>query len=199
MKRVSNTGLAVDSGGNPVIDPTENVKALTEAATLRQDDLRQASDKYNQAEIGHVKEQASMRASYEEKLSLAESKRIDAIRAVDVNAVAIANERSAAAAQVLANSVSSLAANIAEQQKQIVDQINVRISAIERSQYEGQGKGSVTDQQLAALVDEVRKLNQISNQTTGRSEGNKASIALILGIGALFVALIFGILNYINT
>jgi hypothetical protein len=145
-KKTPNAGLAIDSGGNPVVDPTENVKALTEAANLRQDDLRQASDRYNAAAINHVKEIVALRSGYEEKLTLAEAKRIDAIRAVDVNAVAIANERSAAAAQVLANSVSSLAATIAEQQKQIVDQINVRISAVEKSQYEGQGKsGGIKD------------------------------------------------------
>ena len=129
MKK-STTGLAVDSGGNPVVDPTENVKALTEAANLRQDDLRAASDKFNHAEIEHVKEILALTTSYKEKLTIAEAKRIDAIRAVDVNAVAIASEKQAMAAAVLG-----------EQFKQYVDQINTRLAAVEKSQYEGKGRG----------------------------------------------------------
>jgi hypothetical protein len=152
-----NAGLATDSGGNPVVDPTENVKALTEAANLRQDDLRKASDRYNQSEISHVKELAALRASYQEKLTIAEAKRIDAIRSVDVNAVAIASEKQAMAASVLG-----------EQFKQYADQINTRLSAIEKSQYEGKGKG----------------------------EGNKASTVLIMAVIAMLITLIFGVLNY---
>jgi hypothetical protein len=129
-KSTPNAGLASDSGGNPVVDPTENVKALTEAANLRQDDLRKASDRYNSAAIDHVKELFTLREKYEEKLRLAEAKRIDAIRSVDVNAVAIASEKQAMAASVLG-----------DQFKQYVDQINSRISAVEKSQYEGKGRG----------------------------------------------------------
>src|SRR5687767_3285545 len=101
MKSTRNTGLATDALGNPVVDPTENVKALTEAAHIRQDDLRKASDKFNQSQIEHIKELVELRASYEEKLAIAEAKRLDAIRAVDVNAVAIASEKQAMAASVL--------------------------------------------------------------------------------------------------
>jgi len=122
MRKINPIGPAVDSAGNPVIDPTENVKALTEAEARRQDDLRKASDKYNEAEIRHSKELNALRSIYEEKLNIAEAKRIDAIRAVDVNAVAIASKEASAAASVLA------------------DSLNKRISAVEKSQYEGQGK-----------------------------------------------------------
>jgi hypothetical protein len=122
-------------------DPTENVKALSAAAHIRQDDLRAASDRFNSAQIEHVKELALLRSVYEEKLTIAEAKRIDAIRSVDVNAVAIASEKAAAAAAVLANSVNSSAKNLEEQLKQYVGQINTRLSAVEKSQYEGQGRG----------------------------------------------------------
>lgn len=202
-KRTPAQGLATDSQGGPVVDPTENVKALTEAANLRQDDLREASDKFNLSQIDHVKEIQDLHMQYKQLLSIAEAKRIDAIRAVDVNAVAIASERATQQAAVLADSVTrsadtlrnlvaSTATNIAEQLKQIVDQFNTRISAVERSQYEGQGKGSVTDPQMAILVEEVRKLNSVANQNTGRGGGLKDAWALIVA----GIAIIFSLLQY---
>ncbi|HXE51261.1 MAG TPA: hypothetical protein VN663_22980 [Ramlibacter sp.] len=42
-------GIGVDARGGQVIDPTENVKALSEAANKRQDDLRTAEGKYQNA------------------------------------------------------------------------------------------------------------------------------------------------------
>src|SRR5512140_1485982 len=83
-------------GPTGTIDPTANVLALVEAAVKRLDDLRDAESR-------RLDEQAQLRADYSDKLAVAEAKRIDAIRAVDVNAVAIANERAAAQATVLAN------------------------------------------------------------------------------------------------
>lgn len=209
MKRVTKTaaapspGLPIDSGGNPTVDPTENVKALTEAANMRQDDLREASDKYNAAQINHVKEIQDLHMKYKQLLTRAEAKRIDAIRAVDVNAVAIASERATQQAAVLANSVTSsadtlrnlvasTATNIAEQLKQIVDSFNVRISAVERAQYEGQGKGSVVDPQMAMLVEEVKKLSTVAHTSSGKSSGMKDAWALIIAA----IAILFSLLQY---
>jgi hypothetical protein len=174
----------------PVVDPTENVIALSVASNIRQDDLRNSSDRFNLAQIENVKELAELRSIYEEKLTIAEAKRIDAIRSVDVNAVAIASEKAAAAAAVLANSVNSSAKNLEEQLKQYVGQINTRLSAVEKSQYEGQGKGSVTDPQLAALVDEVKKLNQANNQNQGRSAERKDYTSLVIAVGSLIIGAI---------
>jgi len=127
----SSQGPATDSSNNPVIDPTENVLGLVDAATVRQDDLRAAfsdlaamrvhyleqtrdislkyMEKLAAAESRRVDEKASIRAEYIEKLSLAEAKRIDAIRAVDVNAVSVAAERANAQAGVLATQVATSA------------------------------------------------------------------------------------------
>jgi hypothetical protein len=92
-----------------------------------------------------------LRSEYAIQLSIAEAKRIDAIRAVDVNAVAVANERASASALVLAGQVSAsaetlrtlvaaTAATVAQQLAAISSAINDRISALEKSQYEGSGK-----------------------------------------------------------
>src|ERR1035437_5398164 len=110
----------VQKGPNGQVDPTANVLALGEAAVQRINDLQDAAtlrieslreldnkriDDLRIAEARRLDEQAALRELYHDKLSLAESKRIDAIRAVDVNNVSVASERAAAQATVLANQV----------------------------------------------------------------------------------------------
>ena len=92
-----------------------------------------------------------LRADYAIQLSIAEAKRIDAIRAVDVQAVAVASDRAAAQALVLAAQVSSsaetlrtlvaaTAQTVAQQLASVSSGINDRISALEKSTYENSGK-----------------------------------------------------------
>jgi hypothetical protein len=98
-----------------------------------------------------LEDQMKLRADYAIQLSVAETKRIDAIRAVDVQAVAVANERASAQALVLAAQVSSsaetlrtlvaaTAQTVAQQLAAVSSGINDRISALEKSQYENSGK-----------------------------------------------------------
>ena len=95
-------GPAVDRAGAPVIDPTDNVIALVRAGLDRQDVLRKQESK-------HIRELLELRTMYDEKLRVAESHRIDAIRAVDVAAVAQAASVSATQATTLATQVSASA------------------------------------------------------------------------------------------
>src|SRR5471030_840272 len=100
-----------------------------------------------EAERRRVNEQMELRADYGVQLSIAEAKRIDAIRAVDVNAVSVANERATQQASVLANQVAvsaetlrALVATTAiateQKQAQLVSQLTDRIASLEKSQYE---------------------------------------------------------------
>jgi len=101
----ANSGLAVDAHGGPVIDPTENVIALTEAANKRQDDLREAAQrreddlrtamakrdddlrdaitKHCDDDATHLREIMEMRADHQREMLTAEANRLDAIRQVD--------------------------------------------------------------------------------------------------------------------
>src|ERR1700691_3492334 len=75
-------GPSTDRHNDPVIDPTENVKDLSEASDKRQDDLREMS-------IAHLKEIAQLRdqhqrelvavrtAAIERELALVESRRVE--------------------------------------------------------------------------------------------------------------------------
>lgn len=122
---------AIDHNGSVIVDPTENVKALNEAASKRQDDLRIITERLVQAKLDAIAEvnkllynhaqemsrafadklesEARVRADYDEKLRAAEAKRIDAIRLVDVNAVSEDRRRTGEQAVALATQVSQSA------------------------------------------------------------------------------------------
>ena len=136
-------GLGVDAFGGPVIDPTANVLALVDAAVQRQDDLRAA-------EKDHVREIISLNAEHAKDLREAESKRIDAIRAVDVQATVRAAEVASETAKTLqAQVVASaealrLAVSVATeaQSKALTAATTPLVSAVEelrRAQYETAG------------------------------------------------------------
>src|SRR5687768_17871694 len=96
MTEPQNPGIGADAQGNPVIDPSKNVLDLVEAAIQRQDDLRAAESRHNR-EVAAIRDQAlkdmaALRAEYAGELRLKETERIDAIRAVDVQAVQRAAE-----------------------------------------------------------------------------------------------------------
>lgn len=136
------------------MDPTENVREMIDRAVSRMDDLRVLEssriDQKIESERVRVNEQLSLRAEYNVQLSIAEAKRIDAIRAVDVNAVSVANERATAQAAVLANQVAAsaetlralvaaTAATQAQQLTQLTAQLTDRLTSLEKSQYESKG------------------------------------------------------------
>lgn len=206
-------GPAIDRQGSPVVDPTENVKALSEAAGKRQDDLREKDKEISDIKHEHQKEMAALRSECEHgqaalrsQLADAEAKRIDAIRAVDVNAVAVASERQAAAAQVLANQVaqsadalrtlvSTTATATAEQNRQQLAQITDRLSVVEKSQYEGRGKESYTDPMLTKLSAEMERMMAIMSSNTGKAEATKDYTGYIIAA----IGILFALASYLST
>lgn len=170
----------MDAAGNPVIDPTANVLQLVEAAIKRQDNLREAEKEHvievlrlrgeqrahdlahmaeivelqaeaRRHDIDHLRITAELRAGHERELRDAEAKRIDAIRAVDVGAVA-------AAAAVQATQATTLAAQVQTSAEALRNQVAAAASAqtvglaaalepiikdiadLRRAQYEAQGQ-----------------------------------------------------------
>ncbi len=111
----------------------------------------QRLDEKIESEVKRLDEQMALRAEHAIQLSKAESSRLDAIRAVDISAVAVANDRAVASAAVLAAQVSSsaetlrtlvaaTAQTVAQQLASVSTAINDRISALEKSQYSAAGK-----------------------------------------------------------
>jgi hypothetical protein len=145
----------VDRTGAPVVDPTQNVLDLVNAAIKRQDDLREMQSRYV-GQIGEMREQharyiTELRAEYQRELRGAETARIDAIRTVDVSAVNRAAEVSATQAATLATQVATSAEALRGQVEAARQQTATALAAalepiqkdiqdLRRAQYEAQGK-----------------------------------------------------------
>lgn len=153
-------------------DPTYNVLQLVNAAVKRLDDIDEIRQRCAREKDEKDQIILNLHVSYGEKLALAESNRINAIRAVDVGAVAITSERANAQAAVLANQVSqsadtlrtlvaTTANTVATQFQNVTTQIMDRISLLEKAQYESKG--------LSGLPPEI--LNRLAALEISRGEG----------------------------
>ena len=134
------SGPSTDRHNVPVIDPTANVIALTQAAVNRLNDLRDADNRYAEMQFRHVEDVANLRSEHARALRKTETARIDAIRAVDVGAVQRAAEVAAAQAEALRNQVSAAATATAAALAAALDPIQKSIDDLRRAQYEAQGQ-----------------------------------------------------------
>jgi hypothetical protein len=158
---------------------------LVEAAIKRQDDLRASDAKFTEMLSKHTSFVAELRATHAKELGDAESKRIDAVRAVDVAAVKTEADRALAAIQTLAvqaatkeetlrTSLTTTATAIAKQTSDIVSQLIERIAALEKSSYEGKGKEAVSDPMLSRMFDQLKVMNDNMNTKEGKGQGIEA-------------------------
>lgn len=130
---MTTTGVGVDATGGPVVDPTKNVLDLVEAANRRQDDLRRA-------EAGHLRELMQRDREHEAELRRAEKDRLDAIRAVDVNAVQRAAEVANQQATTLAAGQAAQADAVRVTLAAALEPIQKDIAELRKSQYELAGQ-----------------------------------------------------------
>lgn len=194
-------GPGVDLFGRVVADPSDNVNRAVEAEVRRIDDLREADNKFNDAALDHIEKEASLRAEYDDKLRDAESKRIDAIRAVDVAAVASSARDSAMIASTLATQVATSAETLRTQvattqvaaQTALVaalEPIQKDIADLRRIQYEQQGQ-KTGNPDAAALLDAIAPLTkaitdlQLAQATgKGHDSGEDKSAGAVAALGA---------------
>jgi hypothetical protein len=214
-------GKGVDFRGGPVVDPTENVKDLSEAANKRQDDLRGLSDKLTDEKIRRLEESAKylreisdiraahqetigkLREEYQEKIAKAESGRLDSIRQVDREEVAKTAVAANTAIATLAKQTTDLATTL---QKTVADtaiaaearnstqytETNKRLSALELSSSEGKGKQGVVDPQMDKLTALVETMARNQNIGSGKSEGiDKTWAAVAVVVGLAISAAMY--------
>ncbi len=199
------------------VDPSDNVKALSEAANRRQDDLRAYSERLVISEIEridsgilHLKEMGELRAAHATEVRQMETERLDSIRQVDVLARNTAADRAADAIQALAattatnaenlrTALANTAATIAKQTedarqstaKVVSDQfeaVTKRIATLEATAYRGEGREKFADPQMDKLTAVVNELALAGRQGTGKSEGFSAAWAVILVVATLFLS-----------
>lgn len=201
MDRGISQGPATDTHNRPVVDPTQNVMALVQAASRRQDDLRLASKELNDAKLLHLKEISDLRAIHANELRQAESDRLDSIRQVDredVNKTALAAQAAiatlAATAATTAETLRTQVATTAQAQQTsfqtAMGEVVKRISALELSSSEGKGKQAVTDPALTALVEEVKHLAASRQQATGGKTNMTLIGGLVMGAVVIITSLV---------
>lgn len=141
------------NGGNgrrSADDPTDAVRALTESSVKRLDDLREYQDKITDMRATYDKQISDMRAEYDQRLRVAESARLDAIRAVDAASVQRQSEVSSDQAQALANQLVASAEQLRTQVSDAASAAQIALDAalnpmradiqdLRRVQYETQG------------------------------------------------------------
>jgi len=151
-------GLAVDSAGGPVVDPTKNVLDFVAAAIRRQDDLREADQRLRDSDLRRTEQMAELRSQYDGLLREAESKRIDAIRAVDVGAV----QR---AAEVQLTQASTLAAQVATS----AETLRASVVVAAQAQADLVTKSLVPiQQQVADILTAIADLRRVQYEQAGQ-------------------------------
>ena len=178
------SGPATDRNNEPVIDPTANVLDLVDAAVTRLDDLRQVEtrriDDLRDSFLKRIEEIAAVRSHYENELRMSESKRIDAVRAVDVAAVAAAAsaaetratalaQQVSASAEAMRNQVAAAAQAASTALTAALEPIQKDVADLRRVQYEQQGQRTeigdrrlstsavVTGEDRSAQIEELRR------------------------------------------
>jgi len=174
MGDTKRAGVGVDAMGGAVIDPTENVLDLVEAAVRRQDDLRAAAEKLYDTEVKHLNHMAELRAEFSKELRELESKRVDANRQVDVLAAKTEAAGVLAAVQTLAATTASTAETLRNTLASTLAAVNERIAALEKSSYTGAGKGAGEEATRAA---------------------SRATIAAVVSIIGLLAVVVFNLLK----
>lgn len=155
-------GPGVDASGAPVVDPTRNVLELVGAANQRQDDLRKMEAEHVREvikikadcqgnEINGIQHIEQLRADHAKEIRQAEAARIDAIRAVDVQAVqqaaAVQDTRASAlaaqvalAAEAMRSQVTTTAEAAATALATALAPITASIEQLRQAMYEAQGQ-----------------------------------------------------------
>lgn len=178
----SNPGLAVDAGGNPVIDPTKNVLDLVTASERRMDDLAVAAEKLSSVKHDHSRELIRLNADYSKELREAETKRLDAIRAVDVAAASVIANQVSTSAEALRSLVATTATTLAAQTTSSFTQLSDRIAQLERTSYEGSGKAAVADPALARMLEAIEALRSNMAKDEGKGTATSQSTSMIFAV-----------------
>jgi hypothetical protein len=138
------SGPGTDAFGQEVKDPTGNVLDLVAAGNRRQDDLREM-------ESEHVRVILAIREDHAKELRVAEAHRINAIRAVDVQAVQqaaqVQDTRATALAQQVADAAEAMRQQVAATATAsatalatALQPITTSIEQLRQAMYEAQGQ-----------------------------------------------------------
>lgn len=194
-------------GTNGQVDPTENVKALTDAAVQRIDDMADLQAKITDEKIKrmereqvHLRDIVTLEAKHTTELRVAESARLDSIRQVDrevgdktasqvLSAVQTLAATAATTAETLRNQVATTNAAAEGRLSAITGEFNKRLAELERTGSEGRGKQAMADPQMERLSMMVEQLTRTQAQGAGERRGMSDSMKLLMFALAVMTAL----------
>jgi hypothetical protein len=115
-----------------------------------------------QLEIENLEKQMNTKFEYNDRIITTESKRLDAIRFIDAEAVKLANEKAVAQTELLAgqvvasteslrNLISSTNIAVTQQLAQVSNQLTERIAVLEKIQYESEGRSKLSSPLLITI------------------------------------------------
>jgi hypothetical protein len=195
-------------------DPTYNVTQLNEASVKRLDDiaalraayddkLRLSDEKLRNSELKRIDDVSKLRSENTANLAQAEKSRIDAVRVIDVSAVATASEKTAQQANVLASQmaasfetlrslISTATGTLATQLGASMSSMDKRIAELEKTTYVGTGRQALSEPMLSELATEIKSLRESRDVGSGTSKGSStmwayviAGVMAFLGMGSL--------------
>ena len=210
---------------------TENVKDLRESLGRRLDELRNAqadlfrselknqniiselraknAKELSEAAIARIDAELKIRADFGSQIAASESNRINAIRAIDANAVSVAAQRAADQANVLATQVATTAealrslvattaATVATSQQQLGNTLSARLTTLEQMSYQQASQSKLQDPAFIALVNDVRALTAAQTNSVGRNEGSASIIAYMIAGGGMLIGAFSLIVTFSN-
>lgn len=166
-------------------DPTQNVRELFKAESFRQDGARDSLKELVLNEIDGlrrlVERMGEMSAAYQNAQVSAETRRLDQL-------AKLSEEFQRTIRDMLAESVRTTSALVANQLVQFNATFDSRVSKLEAGAFTQAGRSSVSDPAMAQLALAVQGLTERSKETHGQSVGQDKIIAYILAIVSIGIA-----------
>ena len=195
MEEAANTsrpGIAIDSRGGAVIDPTENVIALVKAGQATADMLRTSDQRFLDAQLTAYEKLQNVSRDAESKfqnlardaearfslaLNAAETRRIDQLASTR-------QEFQNTIRDMLAESVRTTSSLVSTQLVQIQATFDARVTKLEQAQLTQAGRSSVADPATEATLARITgTLTGLTAQLASMQMGESATGGRARGIG----------------
>lgn len=137
---------------NSIIDPTKNVLEHVASAVRRIDDVAVLREELSKERTDNVRREMDLRAQHAIQMATAEAGRINALRELDRRETQSATDQARQTAQILQNATEIMAQKLAAGAETIRKELDAKVSAIERFQAAGAGKGAGMDKLWALIV-----------------------------------------------
>jgi hypothetical protein len=190
-------GIGVDAAGGQVVDPTKNVADLVKAGEARHVELRNADQRFLDAQLKSLEKEQDFARAANYKLTTfareAGEKLEAALRHAETDRInelaGTRKEYENTIRDMLAKSVETTSMLVSNQLLQIQATFNERVSKLEAFQFTQAGRSSVADPALSAALAEmatsIQGLTRSSTKTDTRREGLSSIGSMVVGTAVI--------------